>query len=110
MKLGAMFDTKEIETFATGLAEDLGRRFPPQSESRTDPGAKHQIKAILDGLAVRAVRYREQQRLGIYKKAKLANVFRWKLTDLGYSKEFVEHATKIIATNIATETRSGARE
>lgn len=110
MKLGAIFDTKEIENFATALAEDLGRRFPPKSESRTDAGAKHQVKAILDGLAARAVRFRAQQRLGIYKKAKLANVFRWKLTDLGYSKEFVEHATKVIATNIATEVRSEARK
>ena len=66
------FDTVELEAFATALAEDLGRRFPPASEARTDPGVKHQIKVILEGLTARAVRFHEQQKLGVYKKAKLA--------------------------------------
>jgi hypothetical protein len=94
-------DTKELEEFATGLANDLARRFPPASESRTDRGAQHQIKVILEGLAVRAVRYKQEHKLGIYKKAKLGNVFRWKLTELGFSKEFAENATKEIVTRLA---------
>ena len=98
-----MLDTRELEEFATGLASDLGRRFPPASESRTDTGAQHQIKVIMEGLAARAVRYHEQHKLGVYKKAKLANVFQWKLTELGYSKTFVEKATKEIATRLAVK-------
>jgi len=101
MKILSMFDTREIEEFAENLAADLGRRFPPASEARTDTGAKHQIKVILDGLAARAVRYHEEHKLGVYRKAKLANVFKWKLTELGYSKAFVEVATKEIATKLA---------
>lgn len=95
------FDTKELEEFATSLAADLGRRFPPASEARTDPGAANQLKVILDGLSVRAVRYHEQHKLGVYKKAKLANVFRWKLKDLGFSDAFVERATKQVVTRLA---------
>jgi hypothetical protein len=101
MKILSIFDTREIEEFAENLAADLGRRFPPASEARTDTGAKHQIKVILDGLAARAVRYHEEHKLGVYRKAKLANVFKWKLTELGYSKAFVEVATKEIATKLA---------
>ena len=96
-----MFNTREIEEFASVLANDLGRRFPPASEGRTDPGAQHQIKVILDGLAARAVRYHQQNKLGIYKKAKLGNVFKWKLKELGYSDEFAERATKEIVTHLA---------
>jgi hypothetical protein len=96
------FDTKELEKFAAGLADDLGRRFPPASEARTDPGAKHQIKVILEGLAARAVRYHEQNKLGVYKKAKLANVFKWKLSELGYSEDFIDRATKELATRLAS--------
>lgn len=96
-------DTTELEEFATVLANDLGRRFPPASEARTDPGAVHQKKVILDGLAARAARYRDQHNLGIYKKAKLGNVFKWKLKDLGYSAEFVDRATKEIITRVATK-------
>ena len=101
MAIFGFFDTRELEAFATGLAEDLGRRFPPASEARTDPGAKHQIKVILEGLTARAVRYHDQHKLGIYKKAKLANVFKWKLSELGYSADFVDQATKELATRLA---------
>ena|SRR5437879_6547759 len=101
MSILKMFDTRELEEFAIGLATDLGRRFPPASEARTDPGAQHQIKVILEGLAARAVRYHEQNKLGVYRKAKLSNVFKWKLKELGYSAEFAERATKEIVMRLA---------
>jgi len=44
----------------------------------------------------------DQNRLGIYKKAKLANVFKWKLSELGYSADFVDRATKELATRLAS--------
>jgi hypothetical protein len=96
-----VFDTRELQQFANDLAEDLGRRFPPDSEKRIDPGAKHQVKVILEGLSARAARYHELHKLGIYRKAKLANVFRWRLTELGYSKAFVDDATSQIARRLA---------
>src|SRR5436190_3494628 len=95
------FDTRELEEFATNLANDLARRFPPASEARTDPGAAHQVKVILEGLGGRAVRYHEEHKLGVYKKAKLGNVFRWKLKEIGYSDKFVEHATSTIISRLA---------
>jgi hypothetical protein len=96
-----LVDTKEVEAFATTLAEDLGRRFPPASEKRTDAGAANQFKVILEGLGNRAARFRDEKRLGLYKKAKLGNVFRWKLKDLGYSDAFVDKATNAIVTRVA---------
>jgi hypothetical protein len=101
MALLKIFDTRELEQFAVGLAEDLGRRFPPSSECRTDPGVKHQIKVILEGLGARAVRYHTEHKLGVYKKAKLGNVFKWKLREIGYSADFAEQATKEIITRLA---------
>jgi hypothetical protein len=98
-----LVDTKEVEAFATTLAEDLGRRFPPASEKRTDAGAKNQLGVILEGLAARAVRFRDEKRLGLYKKAKLGNVFRWKLKELGYSDGFVDQATNAIITRVAVK-------
>lgn len=103
MSILKFFDTQELERFAAELASDLSRRFPPSSEARTDTGAKRQLKIILDGLGVRARRFRQEHKLGVYKKAKLANVFRWKLAEAGYSKGFVEQATKEIVTRLAVK-------
>lgn len=101
MAMLKMFDTRELEEFATHLAIDLGRRFPPASQARTDTGAKHQLKVIMEGLAARAVRYHEQNKLGVYRKAKLANTFKWKLKELGYEAEFAETVTKDLVTRLA---------
>ena len=67
MALFKALDTKDLEDFATSLALDMGRRFPPAAEARTDAGAKHQLKVVLDGLCARAVRYRNEHKLGVYK-------------------------------------------
>ncbi|HEX6003419.1 MAG TPA: hypothetical protein VFZ14_05445 [Burkholderiales bacterium] len=105
MAILGLIDTRDLEEFATSLATDLGRRFPPASEARTDPGAKYQIKVILEGLGARAIRYQAEHKLGVYKKAKLGNVFKWKLKDLGYSDDFAERATKDIVTRLAVNRR-----
>jgi hypothetical protein len=101
MAFFGLVDTSDLEAFATALATDLGRRFPPSSEARTDSGAKHQVKVILEGLGARAVRYHAEHHLGVYKKAKLGNIFKWKLRELGYSDDFAERATKDIVTRLA---------
>ena len=105
MAIFGLLNTREIDEFGVELANDLGRRFPPASESRTDAGAKNQIRIILEGLGARAVRYHAENRLGIYKKAKLGNVFKWRLKELGYSDEFAERATKDIITRLAVNKR-----
>jgi hypothetical protein len=101
MALFGFLDTRALDEFATVLASDLGRRFPPASEARTDPGAQYQVKVILEGLGARAVRFHTENKLNLYKKAKLGNVFKWKLKELGYSDAFAERATKEIITRLA---------
>jgi hypothetical protein len=105
MALFGLLDTSELEAFANSLAIDLGRRFPPASEARTDPGAQHQMKVIFDGLGARAVRFHTERKLGIYKKAKLGSVFKWKLKEIGFSDAFAERATKEIVTRLAVNRR-----
>ncbi|MEP7063040.1 MAG: hypothetical protein ABI881_11645 [Betaproteobacteria bacterium] len=101
MALFGLFETKALEEFAQALAADLVRRFPPSSEARTDPGAKHQLKVILEGLGARAVRFKAEHSLGIYKKAKLGTTFKFKLKEAGYSDAFVEEATNDIVRRIS---------
>ena len=61
---------------------------------------------ILDSLAARALRFQQDNKLGIYKKAKLGNTFRWRLKELGYSDAFIDRATQHIVTHIAGGARA----
>jgi hypothetical protein len=103
MAMLGFLDTADLEKFAADLATDLARRFPPASQARTDPGARNQLKVILEGLGARAVRYHSEHKLGVYRKAKLGNVFKWKLKEFGYSDEFIERATKEIIMRLAAK-------
>ena len=42
----------------------------------------------------KAVAYKNEHKLGVYKKARLGNTFRWELEALGYSKKLIETATE----------------
>jgi hypothetical protein len=94
---------KEIDAFATALAQDLCRRFPPKSEARTDKGARRQLASITDKLYAQAVVFRQTNRLGMYGKAKLGNTFRWTLKELGYSDRFIEEVTHALVLHLAKE-------
>ena len=95
------FDTRELEEFATTLAMDLDGGFLGLASPYATPARNNRVKVIIEGLSPRAVRYHEQQQLGIYRKAELANIFKWKLKELGYTSEFAESATKELVTRLA---------
>jgi hypothetical protein len=95
------FDTRKVDDFAKNLAVDLSRRFPPASEARTDKGAANQLAVITEGLYTRALRFHQENRLGVFRKAKLGNTFRWQLEELGYTREFAERVTKGLVVRLA---------
>jgi len=96
---------KEIDAFATALAQDLGRRFPPKSEERKDKGAKNQLASITDGLYGHAAKFKQDKGLGIYGKAKLGNTFRWKLKEIGYTQTFIDDVTHGLVLRITKRRR-----
>ena len=62
-----------------------------------EPLSVQQIEQLLAGLGdlVGVLRDADpEHKLGVYKKARLGNTFRWELEELGYSKKFVETATE----------------
>lgn len=96
-----LFDTKKVDDFARSLAQDLSRRFPPASEARTDKGAANQLAVVTEGLYARALRFHQENKLGVYRKAKLGNTFRWQLQELGYSAGFIDNVTKGLVVRLA---------
>jgi len=101
MKLfGSLFD-KDLETFAKNLAQDLAKRYPPALENAPEKKiSPNRITKVLEDAVGKAVKFNQEQKLGLVGKARLGNTFRWELKELGYSERFVELATEALIVYI----------
>ncbi len=93
---------KEVDTFAKSLAEEVGKRYPPmleQGEGRKL--SEKRLTNILEDVCNKALAFKNEHKLGVYKKARLGNTFRWELEDMGYSKKFIETATEGLVVYLA---------
>ena len=94
---------KQVDEFAKGLARELARQCPPDPASgdgRPNVTPKRLVSA-LEQICGKALGFREQHGLGIYRKARLGNTFRWELAELGFGKEFVEDVTQRLVVHIS---------
>jgi hypothetical protein len=105
MGLFGSASSKQVDEFAKGLARELARACPPEKDADTGKGKPKvtagKLTAAVDDICRQAVQYREQHKLGIYKKARLGNTFRWELKELGYEEAFVENVTQRLVVQIA---------
>lgn len=95
--------SKQVDEFAKSLARELAGQCPPEpGESGGRPNVTpKRLVSVLEQICGKALGFREQHDLGVYKKARLGNTFRWELTDLGYSKEFAEEVTQRLVVYIS---------
>lgn len=94
MALFGSVSGSQVDDFARSLVEELVRQFPPTSEQWDKKNSKKMVFSALDGLFDKAGSFRKQHQLGVYKKARLANTFRWELQEKGYDTTFIEFATE----------------
>jgi len=88
-------DSVSVDDFAKELAEELAKRYPPSMEAELDKKiSSKRLTKILEDLYGKVSEYKVNNKLGIYKKAKLGNSFKWELKELGYSSDFVDLATE----------------
>lgn len=94
------FDTKEVDSLAASIADELVKRVPPSGlESRTKTAAER-LRNTHDAIFARAGKFARTHKLNVYKKARLGNQFRWALKEAGYPSEFVESWTFQLVTLI----------
>lgn len=98
---------KQVDEFAKSLARELAKQCPPDpasKEGKPNVTPKRLVTA-LEQICGKALGFREQHDLGIYRKARLGNTFRWELTELGYGKEFVEDVTQRMVVHISRRSK-----
>jgi hypothetical protein len=92
----------QVDEFAKSLARELARDYPPSLEKEGDKArAEKKLALTLQGIFGRAREFREEHKLGLYKKARLANTFRWELQEMGYDAPFIEKATEGLVIHIS---------
>jgi hypothetical protein len=95
MALFGSVSSKDIDAFAKTLAHDLAKRYPPALDKGSERKiSQKRLTTILEDTFNRAADFRRQHNLGVYKKARLGNTFRWELEEMGYGAKFVEVATE----------------
>lgn len=103
------FSSKDVDQFAKSLAIDISKRYPPSlDQSKEKKISQNRIAKVLEDAYRKAMAFDSERRLGVYKKARLGNTFRWELTELGYSKPFVEMATEGLVVYITRKPDAAA--
>jgi len=99
---------KDVDAFAAKLVEMVAKRYPPAlDQAKEKRVSANRITKVLEDVLDEAAAYGAQNRLGVYKKARLANAFKWSLKELGYSDKFIEVATEGL---VVYTTRGGGKE
>lgn len=94
---------KQVDEFARGLATEIFRLRPPEGKATPgNPGVSlKSLERKVDDLFAKATAFRKQHKLGIYKRARIANTFRWEMKDRGYDDAFVEMITEKLVVAVA---------
>lgn len=102
--LNSLFRRAPVDMFAKALADDIAKRYPPALDQ--DPSKRpsvNRLTRIVEDACEKAKAFRTEHRLGWLGKAKLANAFRWELTELGYRKDFVDMATEAVVVHVSAK-------
>jgi hypothetical protein len=96
------FDTTEVDALADELVRELVRRIPAESVAAGGKKAESKQNRTREVVLGRAVEFAGKHDLNFYKKARLANRFKWALRDAGYPADFVDEVSFELAATMAS--------
>jgi len=98
------FSNAPIDEFGRALARELSARYTLEmDQSGRDKKSEKKLGRALNLVYGRAREFKRENRLGVYRKARLGNAFRWELKEMGYREAFIEQATKGLVLNISQD-------
>jgi hypothetical protein len=96
-----LFSPSKVNAFAKALANQVAKRYPPAVANNPEQMISQKRRAtILEETFSGAHRFREENGLGVFSKAKLGNTFRRTLREMGYDEEFVDTATDLLLASL----------
>lgn len=95
---------KQVDEFAKSLVAEIARYYPPAPDA---DGARKvtqkKVASVLEDSLKKAVDFKKQHKLGIYKTARLGNTLRWEMRALGYSEQFTEALVKDLVIRLSVK-------
>ena len=92
-----LFSPSKVADFAETLAHEVARRYPPAVANNPEQMiSQKRLATILEEIFSSAHRFNQENRLGIFRKAKLGNTFQWTLREMGYDERFIDTAAKTL--------------
>jgi hypothetical protein len=102
MALFGAVSSKQVDEFAKELAQELAKKYPPVlDQSPESMLSEKRLTRILEDTCNRALAFKNEHKLGVYKKARLGNTFRWELEEMGYTRKFIDTATEGLVVYLA---------
>ena len=92
------FDASEAQKFGTTLADFYIERITAEDSGNKDKSAAKQ-QEVVTKMLLQVQIFKANHKLNLYKKAKLANSFKWKLMDANYQPDIVDELTKTLLVN-----------
>ena len=90
-----LFSLSKVDAFAKSLAQDIAKRYPPAIANNPEQMvSQKRLTSILEDAFSRAHQFNRENQLGMFKKAKLGNTFKWELKEMGYDDKFIDMATE----------------
>ncbi len=103
MQLFKLTSRRRVDEAASDLAAEFSRLCPlPEKQSGRPPSEKA-IERALTEIYAQAQAFRQENRLGTFKRARFAKIFQEELTRRGYQAELVN----IVTTALVVTTLSG---
>ena len=109
MPMFGWFDTREADTFARAIADDLMGRLPVSAEESGKMITPERVNNAHQAISSRASAFARTHKLNWYTKAHLGNTFRWALLEKGYDKAFVDTWTHNLLVSVSLSKVSAER-
>jgi len=95
---------KQVDEFAKGLVAEIVKYYPPAPAADGQKAySQRKVASVLEDALKRAVEFKRQHKLGIYKTARLGNTVRWEMKELGYGEEFTEALVKDLVVRLSVK-------
>lgn len=102
MILFRLTSRKLVDACAIDLASEFSRLCPLPEKQAGRPPSEKAIERALTGIFAQAKTFRQDNRLGVFNRARLARIFQDELTRRGYAADLVSKVTTALVAAALT--------